>query len=302
MASLDPVEPAVGNKRKNTSTQENEELIKPSFKRLRLSELDSPGPQGVTGTHVSPAEHGAVNTITNGQHAELETDGEKQNGYHGDCQIAKPTNWELLQEKDLDSVVHANGFAPSVRAASAEHSSEVLLTTDGDEPAPSSLCGARDVSETELNHEMSPSGGQDPCSSPDSKQNINSNEIYISSSPQSEQKTSSEISWTEDHKSTGGINSESEDSFGSSLRELEELVPVPRQLLWRNIDNLCWLDSLLAALFNCKSLRRCKPKDEPQGPSLWQLLKRYEDICAAVRVHQQTGRGKLKRPEKYAGV
>uniref|UniRef100_A0A3Q4H6Q3 SUMO-specific isopeptidase USPL1-like n=1 Tax=Neolamprologus brichardi TaxID=32507 RepID=A0A3Q4H6Q3_NEOBR len=131
LASLDAVEPVVGNKRKNASTQEKEELIKPSFKRLRSSELGEP--QGVTAKPVSPAEDGAVNN-------------------------------------------------------------------------------------------------------------------------------------------TEGVKSESEDLSGSPLKESEDLVPIPDQLLWRNSDNLCWLDSLLAALFNCKSLQRCKPKDEPQQSSLVRTL------------------------------
>lgn len=287
LASLDPVEPAVGHKRKNATTEEKEELIKPSFKRLRASEIDGPGPQGVTGTPVSPAEHGDVNTIRNGQHAELQTDVEKLNGYHKDCRVAKATNWELLQEKDPDSAVYADGLAASMCSASAGHSLEVLLTTDGDEPALSSHCGAHGVSKTELNHEMSLPGVQNICSSLDFKQNINSNKIYVS--PQSEQTVSTEISWTEDCKDPGGIKSESRDLSGSSLRGSEELVPVPTQLFWRNSDNLCWLDSLLAVLFNCKSLRKCKPKDDLQQPSLWQLLKGYEDICAAIQVHQHTG-------------
>lgn len=287
LASLDAVEPVVGNKRKNPSTQEKEELIKPSFKRLRSSELGGLEPQGLTATPVSPAEDGAVIAVRNGQYAEPTTDEEKLNGYHRDYPVAEVTNRESVEENDPDSVAYADGLAPSI--LSAESSLQLSLTTDGNEAVLSSHYSIHGTSGIELNHERSLPGMQNGF-----KQDIHLNEIDISQSPQSEQTMCTEISRTEICKSTEGVKSESEDLSGSPLKESEDLVPIPDRLLWRNSDNLCWLDSLLAALFNCKSLQRCKPKDEPQQSSLWQLLKGYEDICAAIQVHQQTGSGKLK--------
>lgn len=280
LASLDAVEPVVGNKRKNASTQEKEELIKPSFKRLRSSELGEP--QGVTAKPVSPAEDGAVNAVRNDQYAAPTTDEEKLNGYHGDYRVAEVTNRESVKENDPDCAAYADGLASSM--LSAESSLQLSLTTDENEAVLSSHCSAHDISGIELNHERSLPGIQNGF-----EQDIHLNEIDISQSSQSEQTMCTEISRTEICKNTEGVKSESEDLSGSPLKESEDLVPIPDQLLWRNSDNLCWLDSLLAALFNCKSLQRCKPKDEPQQSSLWQLLKGYEDICAAIQVHQQTG-------------
>uniref|UniRef100_A0A4W6FK48 Ubiquitin specific peptidase like 1 n=1 Tax=Lates calcarifer TaxID=8187 RepID=A0A4W6FK48_LATCA len=81
-------------------------------------------------------------------------------------------------------------------------------------------------------------------------------------------------------KDIESIKLETQDLSFTSLTESEELVSVPSQLFWRNTDNLCWLDSLLVALVNCKSLRKCKPRDESQQSSVWQLIRGYEDICA----------------------
>lgn len=276
MASLDAVEPVVGNKRKNASTQEKEELIKPSFKHLRSNELGGLEPQGVTATPVSSAEDGAGNAVRNDQYAEPTTDEEKLNGYHRDYRVAEVTNRESVKENDPDCAAYADGLAPFI--LSAESSLQLSLTTDENEAVLSSHCSAHGISGIELNHERSLPGIQNGF-----EQDIHLNEIDISQSPQSELTMCTEISRTEICKNTE-----------NTLKESEDLVPIPDQLLWRNSDNLCWLDSLLAALFNCKSLQRCKPKDEPQQSSLWQLLKGYEDICAAIQVHQQTGSGKLK--------
>ncbi|MEQ2314685.1 hypothetical protein AMECASPLE_014718 [Ameca splendens] len=86
--------------------------------------------------------------------------------------------------------------------------------------------------------------------------------------------------------------------FHSESRDLsDELVSVPKQLLWKNSDSLCWLDSLLVVLVNCKSLRKLGLEHEPQRSSVWRLLREHEAICAAVQAHQQTGRdGVLRVP------
>uniref|UniRef100_H2V599 Ubiquitin specific peptidase like 1 n=1 Tax=Takifugu rubripes TaxID=31033 RepID=H2V599_TAKRU len=61
-----------------------------------------------------------------------------------------------------------------------------------------------------------------------------------------------------------------------------DLLPLPGQLFWPNSENLCWLDSMLVALVNCKSLKRCRPAVEPQESCVWRLMREYEDICSAV--------------------
>ncbi|XP_022594525.1 SUMO-specific isopeptidase USPL1 [Seriola dumerili] len=303
LASLVPVEPAAGNKRKNPLPLEKEELIERSPKRLRSSELGSLDTQSDNDTLISQGEHCAVNTISNGQHAAPKTDAVKVNGYHRDfdCPAAETNGWESLQddnvvlEKEPDNAVCTEGFAPPTCSSSAGHlqnSSEALLTTDGDELARSPHRGALGILEDDssqvkshpevLNRQRSLASNQSGFPNED----IYSTEINTPLSQLKEQ-----TARTEQKSLTTDIKTETEDlSSTSSLTESEEFVSVPSQLFWKNSDNLCWLDALLAALVNCKSLIRCKPREEPQRSSFWQLMRRYEDICAAIQVHQQTGR------------
>ncbi|XP_070700387.1 SUMO-specific isopeptidase USPL1 [Pempheris klunzingeri] len=238
LASLEPVEPTVGNKRKNALALENEELIKPAHKRLRSSELDCLGPRRITDSLASQAEQDAVNIVSNGQHAAPRTDGENVNGYHWDSSVAKTTECKSLQDaddildKEPENGACADGSAP---------------------PTCSALAG---------NHKP-PTEGITTC------------------------------------KDTGGIKSETENLSSTKITMSEELVPVPNQLFWRNSNNLCWLDSLLVALVNCKSLTKNIPKDEPQQSPVWQLMKGYEDICAAIQVHQQTGSDDVVRVSNH---
>ncbi|XP_023154294.1 SUMO-specific isopeptidase USPL1 [Amphiprion ocellaris] len=304
LASLDPVEPTAGSKRKNASALETEESIKPSVKRLRSSELQDLGPQSITDAPINLAERSTVNTVTNGQHAAPKTDGEKVNGYHRECSLAETTGSESLQDKDFALEKNpdggADGLAPPTCSASVGHTSDVLLTADGSDPVLSPHCGALGKSENDLRQGRSPPEVLNRCNRLSSNQSYLTNgdicctDLCVSSTQDSEETT-----WTEEKsptadiagcKYTGGIKSESEDLSFTSMMESEELVSVPNQLFWRNSDNLCWLDSLLAALVTCRSLRKFKPKSEPQRSSVWCLMREYEDICATVQVHQQTGK------------
>ncbi|XP_044078091.1 SUMO-specific isopeptidase USPL1 [Siniperca chuatsi] len=306
LASLDPLEPSVGNKRKNALALEKEELIKPLHKRLRSSEHDSLGPPSITDTLIGQAEHGAANVVSNGQHAAPKTDGEKLNGYHRDSPVAETTGWESLQDQDggLDkepeNAACTGGFARPTCETSAGHpqcSSDALLTADGDEPALSPHRGA----EHDVSQVKSPPEVLNRRCSLDSNHSFFTNDDVRSTEiktllPQHNKQTvrTEQKSPTADinvFKDVGGIKSETEDLFTDS----EELVPVPNQLFWRNSNKLCWLDSLLVALVNCKSLAKCKPKDEPQRSSVWWLMRGYEDVCASIRVHQQTGRDGVVR-------
>ncbi|CAL8265991.1 unnamed protein product [Merluccius merluccius] len=69
----------------------------------------------------------------------------------------------------------------------------------------------------------------------------------------------------------------------------EKLVSLPPRLFWKNSENLCWLDTLLVALVNCKSLRDHRPRNMPQKSPVWELIRKYDEICAAVQAHQHTG-------------
>ncbi|XP_022052748.1 SUMO-specific isopeptidase USPL1 isoform X2 [Acanthochromis polyacanthus] len=302
LASLDPVEPAAGNKRKNASSLETEELIKPSVKRLRSSEPQDLGPQSIADTPVNPAERGTVNTVTNGQHAAPKADGEQVNGYHKECPLAETTGCESLQGKDVALEKNpdggADGLAPPTWSASVGHTSDVLLTADGSDPALSPHCGALGKSESDLRQGRSPPEVLNRCSRLSSNQsNLTNGDICCTDLSVPSMQHSD--TWTEDKspavditgcKYTGSIKSKSEDLSFTSVTESEELVSVPKQLFWRNSDSLCWLDSLLAALVTCRSLRKRKPKSEPQRSTVWRLMREYDDICAAVQVHQQTGK------------
>ncbi|XP_035522010.1 SUMO-specific isopeptidase USPL1 isoform X1 [Morone saxatilis] len=319
LASLEPVESTVGNKRKNAFALEEEELIKPAHKRLRSSELDSLGPQS-TDALISQGEHGAVNVVSNGQHAATGTNGEKVNGYHRDSAAAAETaGWESPQneddvlEREPENAASTDGFAPTTCSASGGHlqcSSDALSTADGDDPA-LSHCRALEISEVEddVRQAKSPPEALRRCCSPDSNRPFSANEDVYSTEintplPQHNEQTAmtGQKSLAVDIttcKDVGSIKSETANLSSTAITELEELVPVPNQLFWKNSDNLCWLDSVLVALVNCRSLRKCKPKDEPQRPSVWRLMREYEDICAAIQVHQQPDRdGVLRVPNR----
>lgn len=322
MACLVPVETTVGTKRKNVLPQEKEELDHPP-KRLRSSELSPLATQSLTDTLISQTQLCAANTASSGQHAAPQIDAEKANGHcsDSDSPVKEETGWHLLQEDDVvleekpGSAACTEIFAPPTCSASAgrlQSSSEALLTTDGDEPALSPQGDAVSASETEddfnklkcppevLNRQRSLGPNQSNLTNTDIYSNkINTPLCQLNEGTEraGQQSPTAHITTC---TALVGIKSESEDmSSSSTFTESEELVSVPSQLFWRNRDNLCWLDSLLAALVTCKSLRRSKPRDEPQQSSVWQLMKRYEDICAAVQAHQQTGRGKLKDGLQY---
>lgn len=298
LASLDPAEPSVGNKRNYPLPLEKEESIKQSPKRLRSSELDSFGTQSFTDTLICQAELCVENTVSNGQqHAAPKADGEKDNGFNGvfDHPVPETTEGGSLQDeefvlwKEPDDIALPEGFA------------------GGDVPALSPHCGALGMSEAEEDSRQVKSLPEllnRRCSLA-SNQSISTNgDIYStainSRSPQLSEQTAAteqkplpaDVTTCEDK---ADIESETVDFSSTPVTDSDELVSVPNQLSWWNRDNLCWLDSLLTALVNCKSLRKCKPPDEPQQSSVWQLMRAYEDICAATQVHQQTGRDGVVR-------
>ncbi|KAG7269636.1 hypothetical protein CRUP_016427, partial [Coryphaenoides rupestris] len=83
------------------------------------------------------------------------------------------------------------------------------------------------------------------------------------------------------------------------LKGSEKLVLLPPRLFWRNSDNLCWLDTLLVALVHCRNLRDHRPADRPQKSAAWELVKKYDEICAAVQAQQHTGTdGAVTVPER----
>ncbi|XP_028451804.1 SUMO-specific isopeptidase USPL1 [Perca flavescens] len=315
LASLAPVEPTVGEKRKHPFALEKEELIRPEHKRLRSSENDSLGPQSITETLISQVEHGAVN-VSSGQHAAPKTDGGKVNGYR-DSPVAETTGWESLHkdyvlDQEPENAACRDTIGSSTCMTPAGHlqcSSEALLTSDGDEPALSPHHGTLGTSEAEDDFKQVKSEVLNRRCRLDSNQSFFANgDIYsigmnIPSPQHNEQAARTEQnSLSADVtacKDIGGFKSAAEGLSTTMITESEKLVSVPNRLFWRNSDHLCWLDSLLVALVNCKSLRKCKHKDEPQRSAVWQLMTGYEDICAAIQIHQQTGRdGIVRVPNK----
>lgn len=285
LASLRPV-----TKRKNPSSPE-----KDSPKRSRSDDRFA-----VQSSSDSPqqADHCAV---TNGQHAAPTTDGEEVNGYHGDfsCPAAQATKWNLLQDEN-----HPQTGSPASTqdAGHLQTSPEALLTTRIDGPVLSSNNVALHVSEIEgesrqiKNPVLLNLGNGLSSSQPGNRHEDADAEIKTllphlreTSAPTEQKPLISDIPAC---KGTASIKSGNDDV--PDLAEVEKLVPVPNRLFWKNSDNLCWLDSLLVAFVNCKSLRKCKPKEEPQQASVWQLIRGYDDVCAAIQAQQRTGRGALK--------
>ncbi|KAL0182901.1 hypothetical protein M9458_022276, partial [Cirrhinus mrigala] len=79
--------------------------------------------------------------------------------------------------------------------------------------------------------------------------------------------------------------------------ESSELVPVEPHLFWKNEDNLCWLDSLLVMLVNCRIIRETpcqnvklvdKLTSVPSSNSaVWNLCSTYDKICAYLKAKEQ---------------
>ncbi|XP_073335278.1 SUMO-specific isopeptidase USPL1 isoform X2 [Pagrus major] len=290
LASLDPVQPTIGTKRKNASALEKEESIKPARKRLRSSEVDSLGLQCTTDTLISQADPGAVNIVSNGQHAGPKTDGEKVNGYQKDSPVAETTGWDLSQDEDYILDKEPENAACTDGSALPSHSvaDGHPQCSNGGEPVLSPHRGS--VGKSAVVDDLR-------CCSLDSglslltKDDIRSAEVDTPS-PQHNDHTArmgqkSDAADVTTCMGILGIKSQTENLSCSTKTESEDLVPVSNQLFWRNSNNLCWLDSLLVALVNCKTLKKCKPNDEPQRSSVWQLMRGYEDVCATIQAHQQ---------------
>lgn len=140
-----------------------------------------------------------------------------------------------------------------------------LLNVDGVGPVPSSPCG-----------DCGLSGVQDvPRSPPETASSQNNGPSEHTSART--QVDGSEPDAVEDMETSG-------------------LFPFPAQLFWQNSASLCWLDSMLVALVNCKSLKKSRPDVEPRQSTVWRLIREHEDVGSAVQGHRQTGSGKSAKP------
>uniref|UniRef100_A0A3B3XEU9 USP domain-containing protein n=1 Tax=Poecilia mexicana TaxID=48701 RepID=A0A3B3XEU9_9TELE len=276
LASLDPVDPTVGNKRKNALAVED--VIESPLKRQRLSEHGDLRPQSVSYVPVSSLENCSLNSVINGHNGNPNTGSEIGNGYHKESPDVKTADWDDGEVQDRDDP------APPACSSSVGSSSDVLLACNGAEPpSPSPHLVYPDAAKQ---NNVPP---LNTCSRSTSSPAIYPDYIKTSSplcnEPTTKESLEVDVSPCRD---VNGFRSESRDS-------LDKFVSVPKQLLWRNSNNLCWLDSLLAVLVNCKSLRKLRPERQPQRSSVWQLLRKHEDICAAVQEHQQTDKDGVPR-------
>ncbi|XP_041657104.1 SUMO-specific isopeptidase USPL1 [Cheilinus undulatus] len=275
LASLVPVKPPVGSKKRNAVALEEE---KPENKRLRPSDQDR---QSLTGTLTSQLEPVSVNAVCNGQHAAPKTDSGIPNG-------SQESQEKDVKDKEPENATYTNGFVSpcSTSAGQLQSSSDALFINEVDECETEEKDNFRQVKNP-------PETPNRRCILDSSEclfihQDIHSTKINTPSPQHSELvERTRQKSQTADKttcKDIQGVKSEAD----IGLTEADELVAAPSQLFWKNSDNLCWLDSLLVALVNCKILRKFTAKDGPKESSVCRLLRKYEDICASVQAHHRT--------------
>lgn len=267
LASLVSVDQPAGRKRNNKLALGEETLIKPELKRLRSNELDA---QDVPSMLLDQAAQDAP-TVAEG----------KLNGYHRDSLAVENVSSDAPGFKDVvlavgpeqGQVTEAFNLSGQLHPPPKE-----LLNLDGAIPVPSSPCGGLKVS-----------GVEDVSkATPDTRNSVVSNQ-----SPFKNETISSQQNAELEHMSLS-VCKHVDNSQSDTVEKIKtsELFPVQSPLFWCNSASLCWLDSMLIALVNCKSLKKCRPEVEPGRSAVWRLIREYEDICSAVQGHQQSGSGK----------
>lgn len=272
MASLVPVDHPVGCKPNNKLPPGRENLNEPALKRRRSNEPDK---EHIPSTLPSQTEQDAPvpPAVAEGEVIGFHEDSlavEKERsdapGLDDGVMVTRP-------EEGLctEAFLSPGGLQPPPRD---------LLSVHGVRPVPPSPCGDRRVS-----------GLGDVFRSPPDT-------LHLHNCVASNQSLTGEtISPRDDGQSdhTSPLVCKHVDGFRSDAVEdikTSERFPFPSELFWRNSANLCWLDSILVALVNCKSLKKCRPDVEPQRSAVWRLIREHEDIGSAVHGHQQSGRGK----------
>lgn len=257
LASLVPDEPPIGGKRRHSAAVDQEELIKPAYKRLRSDEHDAPLVQ---------EEHSTANSDSN---RSTEKDSQTGNGYPRDSFVT--TELDSLRNEHNDPGTETEDVltpAPCTAVAGPQQSSSRTLF-------------ATDVETTRSPHDSASrvNGGFATAAAP---------QLTANTASASQESTGASIPACVEAQ---GVGSAAHESPSATATQSAVFVPVPDKLFWSNSNNLCWLDSMLVALVNCEGLRKHRPQDEPQESSVWQLIREYEAVCAAVQVHQQPGRG-----------
>lgn len=266
LARLVPVDHPIGCKRNNSFAPRKEDLGEPARKRQRSNEPDA---------ETTPS------TLLNQAEQDAPTAAERVvNGYHRDAlAIEKVRSDAPGFEDDVLAVGPEKGpcteaFTPP---GHLQPPSKDLLIVDDVTPVPSSPCGG-----------LRASGLEDvfraPAETLDRHNSAISNQLLFK-----DETISAQAAAQSEHTSLSV-----DDSQSDAVDEIKtsELLPFPSQLFWCNTANLCWLDSMLVALVNCKSLKKCRPEVEPRQSTVWRLIREYEDICSAIQGHQLSGSGK----------
>lgn len=277
LASLVPVDHPVGSKRKSTFTLGKEDPIEPDHKRKRLND-------NIAGTLLKQAEQDAAGVSGDPQTCLSGADAEKVHGYH-----RKSLDVELGSKAPaVEDIVLDKG--PEKGPCSTEAFNLLTSSYLPEQPLPQDLLNVGSVLPVLSPHGGAPRPSEVGRVSGSPRQALDLHSAAVGSrsfedetrSPQHE----AQLGQTplSAHKHFDKVHEASVERTKSS-----ELFPLPGQLFWPNSENLCWLDSVLVALVNCKSLRTRRPAVEPQQAPVWRLLRDYEDICSAVRGPQPAG-------------
>lgn len=270
MASLVPVDHPVGCKRNNKLAPGKDNLIEPALKRQRSNEPDA---QNIPSALLSQAEQDAP-TVAEG----------KVNGYHRDSLAVEKVKSDA---PGFEDVVLATGpeKGPCTEAFNLpghlQPPSKDLLSVGGVTPVPSSPCGG-----------LGASGVEDVSRGP--LDTLDRHSCVVSNQPLFKEETIPSQHNAQSEHTSLSARKPVDNSESDAVEETKtlELCPFPSQLFWCNSANLCWLDSMLVALVNCKRLKKCRPEVEPRQSTVWRLMREYEDICSAIQGHQQSGSGK----------
>lgn len=270
LARLVPVDHPIGSKRNNSFAQRTEDLGEPARKRQRSNEPDA---EAIPSTLLNQAEQDAP------------TAAERiVNGYHRDASAIEKVGSDAPGfQHDVLSVGPEKGPCPEAFTLPGhlQPPSEDLLVVDDVTPVPSSPCGGLRASGLE-------DAFRAPAETLDRHNSAISNQLLFKDETVSAQATAqSEHTPLSECRQVDNSQSGPVDEIKTS-----ELLPFPSQLFWCNTANLCWLDSMLVALVNCKSLKKCRPKVEPRQSTVWRLIREYEDICSAIQGHRLSASGK----------
>lgn len=275
LASLVPVDHPVGSKRKNPFALGTADSIEPDHKRKRLNDDIAGALQD------APA-------VSDQQPCLSRADVENVNGHH-----SQPLHVELgSNAPGAQGAVWEKGPEPVPCSTEAVLTSELpgqrqplppdLLNTDSVAsvlPPPSgALRGAEGGESSRSPHEAlhvhsAVVGRQSLKDEPISPQH----QAQLGQAPLSA------------HEHRDNVQPDPEDEASVEEMRSSDLLPLPGHPFWSNSENLCWLDSMLVALVNCKSLKTRRPAVEPPQSSVWRLLREFEDISCAMRGRQSAG-------------